>query len=166
MGNREGAAALEMTLVGGAFEFEEDTVAALAGSDFGAGLPLWDAADHSAPGDTLRCGPTRSGARCYLAVRGGIDVPLVMGSASTHLMTALGGFEGRALKKGDVLRDGRCRRAPARAYRCASAAPRSRACGPPPGRRRSGFPEEFWGIEYRVTEESNRMGLRLAGPAL
>ena len=63
-----------MTLVGGAFEFETDAVIALTGSDFGAGLPLWTAVEIRA-GETVRCGATRSGARCYLAVRGGIGVP-------------------------------------------------------------------------------------------
>jgi antagonist of KipI len=61
-GNAENAAALEMTLMGGAFEFETDTVIALTGSDFGAGLPLWTPLEVKA-GQTLRCGPSQSGAR-------------------------------------------------------------------------------------------------------
>ena len=64
VGNAENAAALEMTLVGGAFEFEADAVVALAGSDFGAGVPLWTAVEIRA-GQVLRCGATRAGARCY-----------------------------------------------------------------------------------------------------
>ncbi|HMC63283.1 MAG TPA: KipI antagonist, partial [Candidatus Solibacter sp.] len=95
VGNAENAAALEMTLVGGVFEFETAAVIALTGSDFGAGLPLWSAVEIRA-GQTVRCGPTQSGARCYLAVRGGIAVPKTMGSASVHLMTGVGG---RALRK-------------------------------------------------------------------
>lgn len=67
VGNAEGAAGLEMTLLGGAFEFENDAVIALAGSDFGAGLPLWTPVALKA-GGAIRCGPTRSGARCYLCV--------------------------------------------------------------------------------------------------
>ena len=55
------------------------------------------------PGERVRCGHARSGARCYLCVNGGIDVPLVLDSASTHLLTAMGGLEGRALKRGDIL---------------------------------------------------------------
>jgi biotin-dependent carboxylase-like uncharacterized protein len=99
VGNAENAAALEMTLSGGTFEFESDAVIALTGSDFGAGLPLWSATEIRA-GQTVRCGATRSGARCYLAVRGGIAVPKVMGSASAHVITGVGG---RPLRKGDVL---------------------------------------------------------------
>jgi antagonist of KipI len=164
VGNREGAAALEMTLVGGAFEFQAETVAALAGSDFGAGVPLWTPLTFRA-GDVLRCGPTRAGARCYLAVRGGIDVPLVMGSASTHLVSGLGGLEGRALRTGDVLRTGDAAvRPPARnGLRLRAGGSTIRAV---PGPQAEWFGEEFWRTPYKVTEESNRMGIRLAGPAL
>src|ERR1700726_2100434 len=80
VGNAEGAAGLEMTLLGGTFLFPEGAVIALAGSDFGATLDgkpveLWTAFE-SRPGQALRLGPTRSGARCYLCVRGGIAVKL------------------------------------------------------------------------------------------
>src|SRR5580700_1486455 len=85
VGNAENAAALEMTLVGGSLEFEAAAVIALTGSDFGAGLPLWSAVEVKA-GQTVRCGATRSGARCYLSVRGGIAAPRVIGSASVHVM--------------------------------------------------------------------------------
>lgn len=164
VGNPENAAALEMTLVGGAFFFERAAVAALGGSDFDAGRPLWEPFQVRA-GETLRCGATKSGARCYLAVRGGLDVPLVMGSASTHLMTGLGGFGGRALRKGDALGIGNA----------AVRAPAVRAAVPPaaagtlrvtPGPQASQFGEELYGAEWSVTEESDRMGLRLRGPAL
>ncbi|MBM3774786.1 MAG: hypothetical protein FJW37_06425, partial [Acidobacteria bacterium] len=105
VGNHENAAALEMTLLGGAFEFEARAVVALTGSEFGASLPLWTATRMDA-GQVLRCGPARSGARCYLCVRGGIEAPLVFGSASTHALTGIGGIDGRPLKAGDVLRIG------------------------------------------------------------
>src|SRR5712692_6153788 len=110
VGNGEGAAGLEMTLLGGTFLFPEGAVVALAGSDFGASLDakpveLWTAFE-ARPGQTLRLGPTRSGARCYLCVQGGIEVEPFLGSASTHLLSGLGGHEGRALKKGDLLRIG------------------------------------------------------------
>ncbi len=161
-GNEEGAPALEMTLLGGTFEFESETVVALSGSDFGANIPLGGAVTLR-PGDIVRCGATRGGARCYLAVRGGIDAPLVLGSASTHVMTSLGG---RPLKKGDLLRAG--------ARVCSR--PKRLASPPPPPRRllratagpqAEWFdPEPFYAAAWRVTEESNRMGLRLDGPPL
>src|SRR5438045_887322 len=105
VGNPEGAAALEMTLVGGAFEFQSAATIALTGSEFAADVPWCEAFDMKA-GETLRVGPTRAGARCYLCVRGGFSVPPVLGSSSTHVLTGMGGCGGRGLKKGDVLQVG------------------------------------------------------------
>jgi len=164
VGNAENAAALEMTLLGGAFEFEGDAVVALTGSDFGAGLPLWTAVEVRA-GQTIRCGASLSGARCYLSVRGGIGVPKVMGSASTHVMTGVGG---RPLRKGDVLAIGseavrRPRPAAAREVPpLPSAAPLRVTDGP----QAESFAGELYRGTYTVSEESNRMGLRLRGPAI
>ena len=78
VGNPQNTAALEMTLLGGEFRFSEDCVTAVTGSDFGAtleGAPisLWTAVQVRS-GQTLRLGQTRSGARCYLCVQGGILV--------------------------------------------------------------------------------------------
>jgi biotin-dependent carboxylase-like uncharacterized protein len=161
VGNAENAAALEMTLAGGAFEFECDAVIALAGSDFGTGLPLWTPIDVKR-GQTVRCGATRSGARAYLAVRGGLAVPRTMGSASVHVMTGVGG---RPLRKGDLLPIGN------------DAMRRPRAGSPPPfansgplrvtaGPQAGRFAGELYEVPYTVSEESNRMGLRLRGPAI
>jgi len=110
MGNAESAAGLEMTLLGGTFQFQGACIVALTGSDFGATLesvaiPCWTSFEIKS-GQTLRLGPTRSGARCYLCVQGGIQVKPFLGSASTHLLSGLGGHEGRALRKGDVLKIG------------------------------------------------------------
>jgi antagonist of KipI len=161
VGNAENAAALEMTLTGAALAFEAAAVFALTGSDFAAGLPLWTAVEVAA-GTVVRCGATRSGARCYVAVRGGIQAPKVLGSASTHLVTALGG---RSLQKGDVLRIGadQIRR------------PRTLPVTPPeadgPLRATAGpqaawFGNELYASAYHVTEASDRMGVRLRGPAI
>ncbi len=177
VGNAEGAAGLEMTLLGGTFLFPEGAVGALAGSDFGASLDakpveLWTAFE-ARPGQTLRLGPTRSGARCYLCVRGGIEVKLFLGSASTHILSGLGGHEGRALRKGDVLNIGaasgsaRGRSLNAKAVKKLS--PR-RVLRVTPGPQSDWFPEPaqqiFYASTYRVAEESNRMGLRLEGAAI
>jgi antagonist of KipI len=193
VGNAEGAAALEMTLLGGTFLFPQGTVAALAGSDFGAALdgvavPLWTSFEAK-PGQTLRLGPTRSGARCYLCVQGGIEVKSFLGSASTHLLSGLGGYEGRALRKGDVLKIGdflsgtgipACSSPPASrraSSRSRKLAPKALARLAPrkvlrvtPGPQSDWFPEAaqkvFYGPTYRISEEANRMGLRLEGPAI
>jgi antagonist of KipI len=174
VGNAEGAAGLEMTLLGGTFLFPEGAVIALAGSDFGAmqdGKPveLWTAFE-SRPGQALRLGPTRSGARCYLCVWGGIEVKLFLGSASTHILSGLGGHDGRALRKGDVLNIGaasasaRERRLTARALK--ELQPR-KVLRVTEGPQSDWFPESarrlFYESRYRVAEESNRMGIRLEG---
>jgi antagonist of KipI len=192
MGNRlvanaEGEAGLEMTLLGGTFAFPEGALLALTGSDFGAtldGKPVEMCMTFEARGgQVLRLGPTRSGARCYLCVQGGIDVELFLGSASTHILSGLGGHQGRALRKGDVLKIGARRwmmaeKWPAhlrkrewilskrvmrilepRKVLCVTAGPQS-----------DWFPEAsqqiFFGSTYRVAEESNRMGIRLEGPPI
>jgi antagonist of KipI len=176
-GNAEGAAGLEMTLLGGTFLFPDGAVAALTGSDFGATLDgraveLWMAFETK-PGQVLRLGPTRSGARCYLCVRGGIEVRRFLGSASTHILSGLGGHEGRALKKGDVLRIGeasgaaRKRRLSARALKELNPRRVLRATdGPQSDWFSEAAQKIFYDSSYRVAEESNRMGIRLDGAAI
>ena len=180
VGNAEGAAGLELTLLGGTFIFPERAVVALTGVDFGATLDnepveLWSSAEVQ-PGQTLRMGPTRAGARCYLCVRGGVDVKSFLGSASTHLLSGLGGFEGRALRKGDVLRIGtagggfrtfRKRKVARRALEKLSPRKVLRVtAGPQSDWFSSDAQKMFYGSAYRVAEESNRMGLRLEGAAI
>jgi antagonist of KipI len=162
VGNAENAAALEMTLVGGAFAFERDALVALTGSDFASGMPMWSAVEVKA-GDAIRCGAAQSGARCYLAIRGGIEAPRVLGSASTHLLTGIGG---RALRAGDVLAVGDAavrhpRRNPLRPPHCDRSVLRVTA-----GPQAESFAGELYLAPYAVSEESNRMGLRLRGPAI
>ncbi len=175
--NPEDAAALEMTLLGGAFLFPEGAVLALTGSDFGATLdnvPVdpWMSLE-ACPGQTLRLGPTRSGARSYLCVQGGIAVKPFLGSASTHILSGLGGFEGRALRKGDVLNIASA----SQPYRRRTVAPDILSRLSPrkilrctPGPQSEWFPESshslFYNSTYLVAEESNRMGLRLEGPSV
>jgi antagonist of KipI len=174
VGNAGGAAGLEMTLLGGTFVFPEGAILALTGSDFGATLDdapvnLWTSVEAKR-GQTLCLGPTRSGGRCYLCVRGGIVVEDFLGSASTHLLSGLGGYEGRALRKGDVLKigeaNGSYRRRTVSAKALKSLSPR-KVLRVTPGPQGDWFPEAaheiFYGSTYRVAEESNRMGLRLEG---
>jgi antagonist of KipI len=196
--NEQGAAGLEMTLLGGTFAFPDGAVLSLAGSDFGATLEekpieLWRA--HVAkPGQVLRLGPTRSGARCYLCVQGGIEVELFLGSASTHVLSGLGGHQGRALRKGDELKLGSGNREVVGEGRGAArlgrrALPKSSGTlrrslsaralsqltpqkvlrvtlGPQSGWFPEAAQELFYSSTYRVAEESNRMGIRLEGTAV
>ena len=177
LGNAEQTAGLEMTLLGGTFVFPEGAALALTGSDFGATLDgasveMWTSFEAKA-GQVLRCGPTRSGARCYLCVQGGIVVQPFLGSASTHILSGLGGLDGRALRKGDVLNigvaNGGVRKRTISAKILKRLSPR-KVLRVTPGPQAALFTESsqaaFYGATYRVTEESNRMGLRLEGAAI
>ena len=99
VGNAEDAALLESTLAGPALLFTQATVVALGGGDFGAnvdGEPLapWHAVPLRA-GATLALGNARRDCRAYVAIAGGVNVPLVLGSRSTFLPGRFGGLEGR-----------------------------------------------------------------------
>ena len=110
LGNPEDAAALELTVFGGTFEFDGKGTIALTGADMrpflnGNRMSMNTAVPVKA-GDRLELGVASRGMRAYLAVSGGIDVPVVLGSRSTDLKSRLGGLEGRKLRAGDVLENG------------------------------------------------------------
>lgn len=111
VGNSEGSPALEITLSGPVLRFRGDAVIALAGATMSVSLD-GETVSYYEPvnvraGQTLRIGRvTSAGARTYLAVRGGFDVPLYLGSRSTFTLGGFGGHGGRALRTGDVLRVG------------------------------------------------------------
>ena len=111
VGNNENAASIEMTLVGGEFKFDIDSTIVLTGSKFAAmidnkSIPFNEIVKISA-NQTLSIGQTMEGARCYLAVKGGIDVTNVFSSKTTHLTSKMGGIDGRALIKDDQLMIGK-----------------------------------------------------------
>jgi len=178
VGNPENTSSLEMTATGGVFEFDSDSLIALTGSDFqasmdGVRVPCWVPVAVKA-GQKLALGRTRGGARCYLSVHGGIEVPLALGSASTHLRTGLGGHEGRALKEGDVLPigapPGQARAVqqvhPQRALRWLD----TRAVRVTPGPQAYWFSSESAEKLFReaaiVLADSDRMSIRLSGVRL
>jgi biotin-dependent carboxylase-like uncharacterized protein len=177
VGNPQHAAALEMTLQGGRFVFPSGAVVALCGSDFNATLdaksiPPWTTFAIP-PGRTLVCGRSQAGARSYLCVRGGIRVPLILGSASTHLLSGLGGLEGRALRKGDRLEIGpEPANPPRRALRpeLLPHVAKREVFRTTDGPQCQWFTTEsmraFYESPYTVTSDANRMGIRLAGAAL
>jgi biotin-dependent carboxylase-like uncharacterized protein len=107
VGNPAGAACLEMTYLGAELRFTEPTVFAITGAEMAPALdgePIETWRSYRAPeGSTLSFGYLTSGARAYLAVAGGIDVPLYEASRSTYTLVGLGGFQGRALAPGDSL---------------------------------------------------------------
>jgi antagonist of KipI len=111
-GNPDNAAAIEMTVIGGHFQFSGRTVVALTGADLSARIGHGRVRQYQSfvvnPGDVLECGSSIGRARAYLCVQGGIDVPEFLGSRATHLLSGLGGYGGRALRKGDILNIGAC----------------------------------------------------------
>ncbi len=189
VGNPPGAAGLELTFTGPTLRFRTDTVVALTGAVMEAdldGAPVpWYTALPVEAGATLRLGPvTGPGARTYLAVRHGIDVPEYLGSRATFVLGGFGGHAGRALRTGDVLHVGGP--APTRAAsRAAGAAP---AAGPAleagaipvvthdweigvlvgPHSAPDFFTdtdvETFFSTAWEVHHHSDRTGVRLVGP--
>lgn len=107
VGNNEDSATLECTIWGPAIHFLSDTTISITGADLspridGMDAPMWRSFEVCR-GNVLSFGECRRGCRSYLAIAGGIDVPPFLGSRSTHTRSRLGGLEGRALRKGDIL---------------------------------------------------------------
>lgn len=168
VGNSEHAAALEFALVGPELEFLQDTVVALGGVEW-EGLPSWQPMAVRA-GEHIRLGAAKRGCRGYLAVAGGIAVDPVMGSRSTYLRGGFGGFQGRALHDGDMLPMTAVTRQlgdhwwiDGRVLPAYSAHPVVRVLR---GAQAEEFGAAFFESEFKVSPQSDRMGLRLAGPTL
>lgn len=107
VGNPEEAALLEVVFMGPEIEFHRDATVAVTGAELpprinGEEKPTWTSLAVK-KGDVLSFAFLKKGARAYIAISGGIDVPVVLGSRSTYTLGALGGFEGRKLAAGDVL---------------------------------------------------------------
>jgi antagonist of KipI len=175
VGNAENTPALEMTLVGGEFEFLQRSVVTITGSDFGPTLDGQAAAMWSPfvvrNGQRLCFGATKSGARCYLCVRGGLGIKPVLGSVSTHIQTKLGGFQGRPLRKGDVIPLTSSSGVRVETAKLDVKEVLAWLTGTEirvtPGLQEDYFSqselEKFFSSTFEVLEDSNRMGLRLAG---
>lgn len=175
VGNDVDTAVLEFALQGPTLSFEAPIRIALLGADFQmrfgrtdipAGRPV------TLPAGTLHVGPARSGVRAWLAIAGGIDVATVLGSRSTDLRGGFGGFEGRALRAGDVLPlgdivvpdPGRPDIAAWWIEPCDDAPPDAplRIVPARAGRAPSSLCDQSWKVDSR----SDRQGLRLDGNAL
>lgn len=177
VGNRPDCATLEVTLVGPTLEFSGETTVAVTGAEFELWLDTAPIAANTAHrahrGSRLRFGRRRSGARAYLAVAGGVDVPLVLGSRSTDLASGLGGLAGRPLRSGDQLGVGRAgeRGGPHVPPVTGIPLPHGGATvrvipGPDATRFGPRAMSMFGQTRFTLGPESNRMGYRLRGPAL
>lgn len=178
VGNAPGAAALEVTLVGPGIVFGDERRVAVSGARFELTVNSYDAPCDWAfvvpAGGRLRFGRRTRGARACLAVDGGIDVPAVLGSRATHLISAMGGLEGRALRADDRLPLGP--RAAPPGHGLASAEPivplpdghaRIRVlAGPQADYFAAGALDVLQSAPYTITQQSDRMGFRLDGPPL
>ncbi|MBR1131844.1 biotin-dependent carboxyltransferase family protein [Bradyrhizobium iriomotense] len=107
VGNEEGAAVLEAVFMGPELEFTEDATVAITGAQLppkldGEPRETWTSFKVKR-GQVLSFDFLKQGARGYIAIAGGIDVPVVLGSRSTYALGALGGFKGRKLEAGDEL---------------------------------------------------------------
>lgn len=168
VGNPEGAPALEITLNGPELEFGEAAWIAICGARF-EDLPAWRPLRVEA-GARLRIGRRTQGCRGYLSICGGIDVEPVLGGCATFLAAGLGGFQGRALREGDLVPLRPPRRRPAghwsideRILPPYSAEPRVRVI---PGAQAAEFASPLESLRFTVSPRSDRMGIRLEGPAL
>jgi antagonist of KipI len=177
VGNDCGDACLEITVFGPELEAVHDTQIAVAGDISlqvnGHETDMWQTLTVK-NGDTIVFGKVRTGFRAYLAVRGGIDVPLVLGSRSTYVRGEIGGMQGRQLKAEDYIEG------------FDTSHPCSQGLSLPKefipdfsarinvdvllGPQQESFTQEgiesFLSNPYNVTFESDRMGYRLEGPII
>lgn len=176
VGNDENAAMLEFTMMGGSYLFEQDALIVITGAYMNAqinGKPVenWRAYKINTC-DELTFSFATEGCRAYLAIAGGIKVKKIMGSASTHTRSKLGGYEGRALQKGDALAIGKATYAmekvlPDNLLPKFNDNPCIRIL---PGPQDGAFEKDVFSVlqegEYEIQADSDRMGYRLVGQTL
>ncbi len=176
VGNAPDAATLEITLLGPEIEVEADTTLAVTGADFdiicGSAVVRTGTTFAVRRGQRVRFGRRHLGARAYLAAAGGgVLTPPVLGSRATHLVSRMGGHEGRALAAGDRLpiHDG-AMSPPARARGLTLPTAGRARLRVLPGPQDAWFGPEAWraltSVSFRISPRSNRMGYRLEGPPL
>ena len=168
VGNPEGAPALEVTLTGPELEFQEAAWVAVCGARF-EDVTAWRPV-RVEKGARLKFGKRLQGCRAYLAVSGGFDVEPVMGGRGTFLAAGIGGFKGRSLRDGDVLTCVPSALQPTghwsldeRMFPHYSREPSVRVI---PGAHAAEFGDALYSGRFGITARSNRMGIRLDGPAL
>ncbi|MDH3883910.1 MAG: biotin-dependent carboxyltransferase family protein [Desulfobacterales bacterium] len=174
VGNLKNAAAMEITVMGPRLEIAVEADIAVTGAEIGMTLndqPVegWKSFSVN-PGDILDIQQVRSGCRAYLAISGGIDVPEVMGSRSTYVGGKIGGYHGRILKAGDVIKCGQAKRL---ARVCETPAdmipsyPSEIIIRAIPGPQDDFFREGLdiiFQSDFMVSTKADRMGYRLQGP--
>jgi antagonist of KipI len=183
VGNGEDTAGLEITLGGLQLQFEDERTVAWCGGEFDVQvesrpLPAGHVA-HLTSGDQLKFGHAKIGCRCWLAISGGIDVPVTLRSRSTDLRANFGGIEGRALRDGDrLLLAPRPRSSPLAAGISSWTAPHDWAStakrhpvlrffrGVDWNRFNASTLQRFTREQFTASPDSDRMGVRFDGPEL
>lgn len=173
VGNAAGVGVVEMTMAGLTARFDCDCVIALTGADMCARLEEQMVKRYQAisvhAGDTLRMQTAQHGMRAYLAVAGGFDLPTVMGSMSTNLKCRLGGFHGRKLQRGDVLplNQSLSLNEPGKCLPIPEEYPEEVKLRVLLGPQEDAFTQQglftFLNETYTVTDQADRMGIRLSG---
>jgi antagonist of KipI len=183
VGNHEDAAGLEITLGGLQLRFEDERIVAWCGGEFdvqiGSRVLLAGHVAHLQRGDELKFGRAQIGCRAWLAVSGGVNVPIVLGSRSTDLRASFGGLDGGALRDGDILPVGPAPGSPIPATSISSwTAPHdwvSPTKADPTLRFVRGLDwdrfnastlQRLTSESFAVSPDSDRMGVRLDGPEL
>jgi len=179
VGNRSDQACLEITLLGPAIRALEDIVVAVTGGNLQPRrdkqpIAMWRS-QILKKGDILSFSSPLSGFRAYVAVAGGISVPLVMGSRSTNLSSGFGGFQGRALEKNDILTSenhSQHAKTDTRVFNTAwiPVYPNNWSLRVIWGPQDDHFPDEsrssLLDATYKMTTDSDRTGIRLQGPVI
>lgn len=179
-GNSENAAVLEMTLLGPELMFDDSALIAYTGADMQAsidgiamkrGKAYW-----VSEGQKVRFGMARTGVRAYLAVAGGIDVPLIMGSRSTNIKCRLGGFCGRKLEKGDRVKIFAREDSDRRIHKLLTGEIMQKdyknenvvrvVAGPQEDYFTEKGMQTFTEAAYVISPDSDRMGIRMDGPVI
>jgi biotin-dependent carboxylase-like uncharacterized protein len=186
LGNDAGAASIEVQTFPFRLRFAADTAFALTGGDCNAVLagrdvpPWW--CIRARAGDVLALSAPRRGARAYLTFEGGIDLPCVLGSRSTHIRAGFGGLDGRALQEGDVVPVSQTRREAVGRFDFGAEPPDQAIAGPNASEdgvlrvrvMRAGeydlFSDDmqaiFWSTTWKISLNSDRGGYRLTGAQL
>lgn len=183
LGNPDDAAALEITLMGPSVTLERDAWICLAGARCPSASVATARGEQHLPwcepvrvraGEPISLGSTGDGARSLLCVSGGLDVPRVLGSRSTLAGAAIGGLGGRPLRAGDLIplreADPRPRAVPSGLHAWLTSQLTRRIIRVVPSLHAELFPPDasrtLCSAGFTVSEQSNRIGTRLRGPAL
>ncbi|WP_102707816.1 5-oxoprolinase subunit C family protein [Terribacillus saccharophilus] len=177
VGNQRDDAGLEVTMMGPVLKVLEDSVIAITGGNLsprvnGQPAPMWKSFEVK-EGQLVEFGQPMEGIRSYISVAGGFDLPAVMGSNSTYLKAKIGGLNGRALEKEDILYGNEDVHAVTGRSLHYDEIPKYQkevtvrvVLGP----HQDAFTDEaiktFLSSNYEITPQSDRMGFRLKGPEL